>query len=307
MRHLIFIFDTNAHTQIIDNLDFSGILSKISDQNKTILPHFTHINFYEYLFGVNEHNIGKMQNYVKNIFRLTQGGSVFPDPISHVQSTTGHIGMEQVSSQIKNFIANIKSFLRLENYEEFMAIFGNHIEMSKKDVVRIVDGYKDMAKKTTEIRNKFQTEGRIQEYNNWIHTAPTDEDMEIFLQHTIKRFKLNPDEIELNIERFQKELPAIIYFAHVFWHYVQELVLNKRKPRRGDYWDLEQIVYLNIADYLVTGDRPLRHLINNACDPNLEGRAISPQEFIRLIDQDIIVPRAPQPNMRISIPANEIG
>lgn len=61
--------------------------------------------------------------------------------------------------------------------------------------------------------------------------------------------------------------------------YENKLLFEDKEPKRGDYLDWLQTVYLNIMDYLVTNDRKLVTVFNECANKEMHGVAISFDKF----------------------------
>lgn len=146
---------------------------------------------------------------------------------------------------------------------------------------------------TEALLKKFREQRRVDDYKKWLSGRAQTEYLEIFVGRAITRFGLKLSDFDSDVELVFEKLPSIKYFVFVFLHYVRQLVLNKRKTKLSDYNDLELVLYLNLADHLVTNDDFLRDLVNLSGEPELDGRAISCEDFLMLLDSNGYVRRAP--------------
>ena len=123
---IIFIFDTNAFSYIADHEDFDKIVSKLQNQNNTIFPLFSLINFYEYLKGItNDSILYDRKRYIKSIKKITMGGSIFINPVSHIQYFSNQIPRDEAKREADFFINMINTFISLKNYTDYEHRFKN--------------------------------------------------------------------------------------------------------------------------------------------------------------------------------------
>jgi len=292
---IVFIFDTNAFSYLADDKHFEYVLEKIRNQNDTVFPLFSLINFYEYLKGINNDSIlRKRQNYMKAIKKITVGGSIFLNPTSHVQYFTNQITTDQAKNEADFFIKMINLFLSLKNYRDYEDSFKELLKDVNSRIEEIIAGYKSMRDILVGTKRGYSKDGLKDVFKNRFSKSPLKEDYEILAPNIISRFKLKLDLKNKDISIELSKYPSINYFIDVYWKYIGQLIFNEREPAWGDYFDLEQMVYLNIADYFVTNENRVRLWINENHNPELRGRALSPEKFINILDNSIIEKKAKQ-------------
>jgi len=83
------------------------------------------------------------------------------------------------------------------------------------------------------------------------------------------------------------------YWVNCRLIYEDKMLFENRKADPSDYFDWLQIVYLNIMDYLVTEDRKLKAIFNKCDDKEMHNVAISYDEFVGCLKNDLLPKRAP--------------
>lgn len=293
---VIFIFDTNAFSYTVDRTDFDHFLRKLEKQNKTVFPFFSLINYYEYLKGIkNDTTLTERQSYIRAIKKITLGGSIFLNPFSHVQYFSNQITKEQAKKEADFFIRMINLFLSLKSYGDYEHRFKRLLRNVNSGIDKIVTGYKGMRDSAIQLKREYSKRKLKEVFKNRFDKSPSKEDYDILVRNMALRFKLNIDFDNEDIMEILAEFVSIRCFVDVYWKYVGQLVFNNRNPKWGDYFDLEQMVYLNIADYLVTNEKRVRIWVNENHNPELRGRAISSDEFYDLLDSLIIEKKAKEP------------
>jgi hypothetical protein len=299
---VVFVFDTNAHSYIADREDFDKIVGKLKNRDQPLIPQLTFINFFEYLKLVKDDaSLKRAQDYVRKLKAITLGGSILPLAELHVQYTAGLIGRERLETDVRTLLKNMNTFLKMQSFADFKDLFEPSLEKDIARISEIVAGYEGMKEPTLEVLREFREQKKVDDFKRWLSLKAQREYLETFTERAIRRFGLSFSQFSNNIDVVFRSLPSVRYYVAVYLHYVKQLTLGKRKPKPSDYIDLEQVVYLNVADYLVTRDGFLRDLINNSGEPDLKGRAISPREFIAMLGDTHVEPRAPDSCRRLRV------
>jgi hypothetical protein len=302
MEAVNFAFDTNAYSCLCDRNDFDAIVALIKDQRGTVRPLFSVGNWFEYLKGMTESNFTKRQSYLKSIHRLVLEGAVLADTKSHIRHALGMVTDADLIGQVSEMLANIRLLIHARDFHAFWTEVGEAIRHDVERNSAICSGYSDMIKVIVD-RAEI-TKSAIGE--KWLSALlqgdKTADGFRNMVNGGLKRFDLNLSFFGGDPKVLFQRLPSVEYFFDVYLHFVRRGVHNKRKVKSGDYVDMDQVFYLNVADYLVTRDKALRSLVNECGNDALKSRAISPEEFIDLLHKPIIVPRAPEAFAVLCVP-----
>lgn len=77
----------------------------------------------------------------------------------------------------------------------------------------------------------------------------------------------------------ERKLVSLKYLTDAYIYYVWQGVTG-RIPKASDYDDLEQFLYLNICDYIVTADKNMKEIMNRCTNEDLRGRFIDTCDFV---------------------------
>lgn len=302
MEPLLFLFDTNALSYIADHPEYDEVILKLTSRRQRLIPHLTFINFFEYLKLVkDDQSLKQAQKYVKKLKRITLGGHIFPVAKLHVQAAVGVVGQDRLLSDVRELLTAMNVFLKLDTFAAFMGVFLPNLGADKNRIREIVEGYQDSNDLVLGVLRQARAQKAVDSFKRWLSLNAQDEYVRAFVSGAVKRFGITLDQFGNDVKCLLEASPSIRYFASVYLHYVRQQTLNDRLPRPSDYLDLEQVVYLNVADYFVTRDGFLRDLVNGCGEEDLEGRAITPEEFVRMLQTETIVRRAPQAGSSLAV------
>ena len=299
---IFIIFDTNAHSFLIDQNNYSNIIDNFEKSKPKIIPHFTDINFYEYLKGINTvEELIKRQKYIKNIYKSTLGGSLFLSSKSHIQDAIGQLNLASKQEEILNILKYIRFFINLKSLSDFKNTLKKMQDETLKELVRIKHNKSLRQKNMIQIFKDYRKSNNLKEIKSRLQSLPKEDDYNVLIPIILERFEVKAFNKSINRKNIFSVLPSLKYFIDVNWKYNCQMTLNKRKVQANDYFDIEQVIYLNIADYLVTREKNLLSWINDSGNPELKGRAISPNDLLNLINTNKIIKRAPQIAKRYKI------
>ena len=118
-------------------------------------------------------------------------------------------------------------------------------------------------------------------------------------QFFCRHFRL-PSELEdLSFEDAIRLFPSFLYWVDYRITYENKVIYAGKKPRPSDYLDWEQLVYLNIMDYLVTNDKGLRKILEESINPDLGQVTLGFDEFVACLQGKLPPRRAPDSADRV--------
>jgi hypothetical protein len=296
-----FIFDTNAFTYVADHIHYDAVLLKLNKQNKQLIVSFSIFNLYEFIRGIKtENELAKRKKYFRRIKEITLGGAIFPDPITHLHLASGQITTQIALDNSKALVGVINNFIAVKSIQMLKDDFGSLFNKIDKFIKRIND---DSAKVKNCIREWLAEKPNNTTLKKRLCNPPNFNDYDIMMPQLLEnRYNINIEYLPENRMEIFNRFPSVKYLCDIYWEYFSHLSLSKAKPLKSDILDLAQAIYLNIADFFVTRDKRLRDLINYCGNVDLKGRAISPEVFISMLDNRIIVKRAPQRASNIWVP-----
>lgn len=100
------------------------------------------------------------------------------------------------------------------------------------------------------------------------------------------------------LENWPLDRALTVFHSFRYWvdyrlTYEKKLLFDNKKPSPSDYLDWEQIVYLNIMDYLVTNDRGLITILNECKNRELNKVSMRFKEFLDCLKGKLPPRRAP--------------
>ena len=108
-----------------------------------------------------------------------------------------------------------------------------------------------------------------------------------------RHFRLPREVEDLSFEEAIRWFPSFLYWVDYRITYENMIIYENKKPRPSDYFDWEQLVYLNIMDYLVTNDRGLKRILRESINPELARATLGFDEFVACLRGELPPPRAP--------------
>ena len=98
---------------------------------------------------------------------------------------------------------------------------------------------------------------------------------------------------EVSFENAFARFHSFRYWVDYRITYENKIIYQNKKPKPSDYFDWEQLVYLNIMDYLVTNDEGLRKILRESINPELEAVTLRFGEFTACLKGELPLKRAP--------------
>lgn len=114
-----------------------------------------------------------------------------------------------------------------------------------------------------------------------------------------RHFRLPSEFEDVPFDDAIRHFPSFLYWVDYRITYENKLIYDNKKPRPSDYFDWEQLVYLNIMDYLVTNDRGLRKILEESTNPELGKVTLGFDEFVRCLKGGLPPRRAPDSADRV--------
>lgn len=296
-----FYFDKNVWSHDIMNMsesdcrDFLNLIQPLRNEFKIGIC-YSPINILELINGIKlEEHYLKCQEEIRMADRIC-GSNLLESPWHHVQ----RIADTLLGLPIRNFDI---SFLQL--YSEIAMSPYTHIEpkilpirkllnrwieewvsevnaiiLEGRRIFGLLEGDQDLILQGKKFRNSQWTLNRKQ--REWIS----------FCQH----FSL-PSQLLKNLpfaSAYQK-FHSFRYWVDYRLTYENKLIFEKnRKAQSGDYFDWQQVVYLNIMDYLVTKDTGLMTILKECENTEMHHVAISFNQFRDCLRSGLPPKRAPE-------------
>ena len=125
----------------------------------------------------------------------------------------------------------------------------NSLNQMKCEINKILPGYQAQIQEPRDISNSKQLNTVVDFYDVFNNNT---ESRQMFIDGIFKD-KCGFSGNIAALDNFNK-IPSFSIFLRFYFKVAQELVIQDKEPKRGDWADLEQIVYLPYIDFFVTSD-----------------------------------------------------
>jgi len=153
------------------------------------------------------------------------------------------------SARIFSFIRNAKGYKEVSKDDGFLR-FRDHIDKFKQDWLESATDTCSRIKGTESLRD----EHLLSETKQKLWEACTI------------HYRLPNYGNRLQYDTAYNRIPAVRYFIDTQMAYYERTLKQGTTPKKGDYFDLEYAIYLDVMDYFITNDRGLKSLYDFASD-----------------------------------------
>jgi hypothetical protein len=295
-----FYFDTNVFSHLMDSNNQKCLKLALERQVKSeIMISFTVINCHELLVRFNEMTFQNAREEIRKTGKIVGGGNVLEDPWIHVQRhVNSYLGLPAPSLSIDwvtipKMLSNSGSWAQLEK-EQWFVTSKLYVENYKKQWAGSMGLVKqqiltDLKNVTPNVRRKKLRSILLDgSHGSLLRSKIWDA--------YIKRYRLSEQAKQINVESAYEIFPAIRYAMDAYLAYLKKLFINEeQKPVGGDYFDLEQVIYLDIMDFFVSDDKPLLDTLSTSLNEDFKKRCISLEGFCEMLRGQLPEPCAPNP------------
>lgn len=274
-KNIKIFFDTNTWSDVADlpveqrQLLMEGV--KKAQESDGLIIHFSPVNVFEFLKGVKEDDsLGLCQAKLKRAAHLTKE-HLLESPWDHVRRGSVKLAELDPPGFDRSFLQLIRIVVIANKYSEVKPLV---TELR----TRIINFQESWLALTRETKQKIQKGENLDELND--RPGRIKELWRSFRQH----FRLlEPEFAKLDWSVAYSELPLFRFWSQIQIRYMDRLLLSDFEPTESDYFDIEQTIYFDIMDYLITNDKKLRSLVEESKEPELQGRILRVEEFIQNI------------------------
>ena len=276
-------FDNNALQGICHHPNYEDHLQRIKElrARSKVQCHFNFINFAEQLVGVNEKYFSDVQRIFRRGYSIS-GGNILLRPVVHLR------GMLHAPAYFNRL--NMKQVRR--EGEWCIEIYRSLCQAAcLADVIGVLEPLKNLFNEDrTEARKRSQKIKKGMENQSTLYPderTRIDSMVQAFSNEIVRHQILNSqkDRSRMIAKSLLIALPSVRYYVEIYMEYYDRMFAGK-SPKLGDYYDLEQIFYLDRCDYFITEDRALSSLINGSRNDELRGRAITLTDFLNACVHD---------------------
>lgn len=255
-----------------------------------ILVAFSPVNLMELIDGLDEKTFEKCRAELQ-IASGIANKCFLEDPWDHVRRVTANIFGITTPLPNRNFIDLCFKIANSKQYEDIKY----EVENLKSYVKKFEDSWLESTVTTKDFALSLG-ESKLQQFRR-------PEVADLRLLHLWKafctRFPVVAETKSLSVDQALGKLPSFREWVDVHVIYQDQMIFEGRNPKKQDYLDLEQVVYLNIIDYFVTEEKWLRRLIKQTNNIGLKDRFITLNEFRTFLAGPLPPKRAMEPIDRI--------
>ncbi|MCJ7497670.1 MAG: hypothetical protein MUO78_06005 [candidate division Zixibacteria bacterium] len=273
--------------------DFKNLINPLKRQQK-IGIYYSPINVLELIKGMKlEEYFEKCQEEIRLAYRITDTHFI-ESPFDHVKrSAAWFIGLSfndpdpvflnlckkiAISSSYQEIKPEIQPFRDMLNkWSEDWASDLNSLILSLREKFSLEGGNKNWSTHIKEFLEKETTLKRKQK--TWV----------AFCRHFSLSAQLRDLPLYLAYNRFH----SFRYWVDYRLTYENKMLFENRKAKPSDYLDWIQIVYLNEMDYLITEDNKFKEIFRKCENEEINGIAISFDEFVNYLKGELPPKRAP--------------
>jgi hypothetical protein len=277
------LIDNNALVDLCSEKEYPNYLTSINELRATgiLSLNFSIYPFLEQIEGIiDDRTFDKVKSLIIQAGRVSGGRLLLPTEY-HLRKAIDILPEQELKSEAKYWSNILSMFGSFKNYDEFKSNLGALQVYLNKSKNWIYGGAQNVQDFTMKFIKSQKGRGQLAHF--FANEQQLIEFRQFIFNILLKRFNLTTvRDIYPNIHQFDERVISVTYLANIYICYY-ERIYRGRAVKKSDHIDLEQIIYMDACDYLLTNDKYYRDLIN-ACEySDLTGRAISLKEFIGII------------------------
>ncbi len=283
-------FDTNIYSHIESMKECLDLILLRTEQGK-IGVHFTIVNMWEIVRGITEKTLQEFQQKIKLAWKITGKGHVLTDPWQHVQRNVKLNFLIIPEPPSADFVKILREITFAKSTKQIEQII-NPLKISAKEFVR--NWTKSMQKikeKTIQTLNiKYPTLSKKERASKFLSEPVASHLRAETWANLIRRYRLPSEATLLDWLEAYNLFPSIRYKIDVWMSYLWKIYHEGKEPDVGDYFDLEQVIYLDAMDYYISNDGSFLSLLKRSGNLELQNRCISLDEFCQMLSSENIPP-----------------
>lgn len=267
-----FVFDNNVYRHILDDPDFESIKKQLQESVDRRINrfYFSHLTFIEIVKGLSERNFPILRKMIQFAHEIS-GGHLLLCAKDHILVSLSSADSTFESALRADLNRSIANFLAVDSYKEFVERTGKTASKLSQSHQGTVSSLKEAVEETRGLVRDSSDEEKLKQLLN-------DESGDAYFEDWFGAFVAQSeygDRLkQLDISFVTHEAPGLRYMADITRMYAYNVLFRRKKPDDGDTYDMLYVYYLDRCDYIVTDDRKLRALVNDAPNDQLINRAI---------------------------------
>jgi hypothetical protein len=288
---LTFVFDNDALVHLTQRSNYDSLKTKIQEsfERRINRVYFTRVNFWEFVQGVSESNLHQFQHFLREFCGLCQQRYILPLPEICLRESIGRLTRNELETACSTLVKNMQSMLAVRSCEDFRSEFADIQDY----LVEANNSLYDAAVADDEAFRENPPSLSKKEITEGISADKSGHFWEKMHKSLLHRFQL--DELLPGITPMElaRQLPSLFEMSEIYRILLKKILVDGKKPDKGDFFDLQKIVYLGRCDYIVTDDRKFRVLFDEVGTCALFGRCIPLDKFLEHVGRPTLISRLP--------------
>ncbi len=287
---LKFTFDNDALQDLVENPDYQQLLKEIrrARERREIELYFSQTNMLELVKGVTQGNFRLLQNLLRQAIVLCGRNNLLLSPSHHLKYGLGYLSPRELAQLRANRYYDVLQMFKANDFGSFMTSFGKMREKLSSDQDVIWRQASDGVEKIRKMNNKA---GQGKPENWLLSESGSSLWIQLSYEALLQLFGLEDAVSGLSREQVQERLPSLVQYAEAFRSLNHRRVVKRFRVEKGDYFDIQKVVYLDLCDYIISNDGRFVDVLNEAGTADLVGRAIKLEDFIRHLEHPCLLNR----------------
>lgn len=254
--------------------------AKLAQKSNGLSIYFSPVNLFELFKSAEDDRTFKLcQKELKIAARLTNV-HLLEDPWNHVtRGTAPLVGLEMLEIN-PSFLISIKALVDATDYSQIEP----WINELKPKIVNFQKSWLALTKETVK-----QVKGMLSVLDSkkkakFFSENYRRERLKVLWDSFKEHFRLQESQFtKVDWSVAYSEVPSFRYWSQIQIRYMDKFLLTDSQPIESDYFDIEQTIYFDMIDYLISDDKKFRTLVEETNEPELQGRILRVEEFIQNI------------------------
>lgn len=286
-------FDANIYFDLFKRKEFTpyfDVLSEVVKKNRLRI-HFTSVNFDEFLICLNQNNFEKVREDFRKASILTNSGNCVEFPWWHVGRAVAIEFGFPVPELAFEYIGLCRKISLAASYNEVSAEIErekSHLQEFKQNQVASREQILVLARHRIRDSKISANELFSPPLSDNFLTPIREAIWRALTKALVLRFKFPEECQQITYQQAVLRIPSVALYCDAQIGYLYRQLVEKVKTRGGDYFDMEQVVYLDIMDYWISNDKGAWANLEKFSNKEILNRILTLEQFIaRLLNDDL--------------------
>ena len=288
---LRFTFDNDAIEHLVRSDTFEEHRQEIqrASNRQDLMMHLSRTNVLEIVKGVTERNFRRLQMLLRQAYAFGGRRNLLLSPSHHLKWGLGRVDPHTLNEWYNSFYNDVFQLFKAANYPEFQERYAKVSASLDRGNDAIWNNAKDVKQA---ILAKLDSKAKKKSADWFLSPEGSSLFFDLMYSTVLQQFNLGDDVIGLEREEVVRRLPSLVQFCDTFRTLQRKRIIEGHNPQKGDYFDIQKVVYLDLCDYIVSDDRRFRALVDAAGTSDLFGRAIPLSKFLQHIHRPFLLNRS---------------